>query len=174
MNKPGIRSYSSEDREEVLLILREGLSIQEKYASIISPPENVGFFAEEWEEHTKGLNQFPEEWWVYQNEERITGILWTRFQMDKIGPYGSIREIIVAGDYRNLGIGTRLVKHAVGLAIDRGADFFLISSLVSNPAVRLYRRLGFSDFPDRFKEDKNPNHVVLWKPLTYPLNALTG
>lgn len=57
-----IRAYQTGDQEAVLPLLREGLRIQETYASAIDPPQDIGFFAEEWEEHTAGLNQFPEEW----------------------------------------------------------------------------------------------------------------
>jgi hypothetical protein len=41
----------------------------------------------------------------------------------------------------------------------------LISAFISNPALRLYRRLGFTDFPAQFRMDLNPNHIVLWKEL---------
>ena len=160
-----IRAYQNRDQEAVLSLLKEGLRIQEKYAAAIDPPEDVGFLTEEWEEHAAGLQQFPEEWWVYERNEKIIGLIWIRFLSDPLGLYGTVREVIVASDHRNLGIGTKLIHHAEALITQRKAAFFLISSFVSNPAVSLYRRLGFSDFPDRYKEDKNPNHVLLWKPL---------
>jgi hypothetical protein len=41
-----------------------------------------------------------------------------------------------------------------------------ISAYRTNPAVRLYRRLGFTDLPSAHRLDRNPNWEVLWKPLT--------
>jgi ribosomal protein S18 acetylase RimI-like enzyme len=161
-----IRLYEDEDQDDLLNVLEEGLKVQETYAAEINPPENDGFFQEEWEEHLSGLKENPEEWSVYEKNGRIVGLLWLRFLPDELGPYATVREIIVTSEFRNLGIGTQLLDHAEDLARKRSVDSFLISGLISNPAIGLYRRQGFTDFPDKFKNDKNPNHVVLWKPYS--------
>ncbi|MCK4304513.1 MAG: GNAT family N-acetyltransferase [Candidatus Eisenbacteria sp.] len=160
-----ISRYEVRDRTAVLEVLRLGLRDQECYAALIAPPENDGFFEREWREHEVGLAQEPENWWVVHDESRITGILWMRYPTDILGPYATVREIDVHPEYRNKGIGTLLLKYAEELSRSTDAVMLLISALITNPAVRLYRRLGFPDFPDHYKNDKNPNHVVLWKPF---------
>ena len=50
----------------------------------------------------------------------------------------------------------------------------LISGFRNNRALELYRRQGYTDFPDRFREDKNPNNSVLWKPLAEKLLGEQG
>ena len=91
-----IRLYEDEDHDDLLNVLEEGLKVQEAYAAAINPPENDGFFQEEWEEHISGLKENPEEWSVYEKNGRIVGLLWLRFLPDELGPYATVREIIVS------------------------------------------------------------------------------
>jgi ribosomal protein S18 acetylase RimI-like enzyme len=166
-----ISQYQVRDRDTVLQVLRLGLKDQERYAALLDPPEDNGFFEREWREHEDGLTQEPDNWWVARDRSRptptggIAGILWMRYPTDRLGPYATVREIDVHPEYRNKGIGTRLLNHAEQLSRSTDAVMLLISALITNPAVRLYQRLGFTDFPDHYKNDKNPNHVVLWKPF---------
>jgi len=161
-----IRLYEDKDYADLVKILRAGLKVQETYAASVSPPENNGFFQSEWEEHISRLKEHPEEWSVYEKSGEIVGLLWVQFLPDELGGYGTVRDIIVASEYRNLGIGTQLLDYAEDLARKRNVDSFLISGLITNPAIDLYRRQGFTDFPDKFRNDNNPNHVVLWKPFS--------
>jgi GNAT superfamily N-acetyltransferase len=160
-----ISQYQACDRTAVLEVLCLGLRDQERFAALIAPPENDGFFEREWREHEDGLAQEPENWWVVHDESTITGILWMCYPTASLGPYATVREIDVHPGVRNKGIGTLLLKHAEELSRSTDALMLLISSFITNPAIRLYRRLGFTDFPDQYKNDKNPNHVVLWKPF---------
>jgi ribosomal protein S18 acetylase RimI-like enzyme len=164
-----IQRYRAQDRDAVLGVFRLGLKDQERYARLVVPPENEGFFQQEWREHEEGLAQEPENWWVTHDGSTVTGILWMRYPIGSSGPYASVREIDVHPEHRNSGIGALLLKHAEQLARSTDAVMLLISALSTNPAVCLYHRLGFTDFPDRYENDKNPNHVVLWKPLRQDL-----
>lgn len=159
-----IRKYSAADREDVELLLRLGLEEQERHAAASIPPENEEFFETEWAEHIAGLDAEPEAWSVATDASAaILGCLWLRTLRDPLGPYRSVREIVVAPKARGRGIGTALLMSAEAEARASDAVMLLISALKSNPAVRLYRRLGFVDLPGRFRADPNPNHVVLWK-----------
>lgn len=160
-----IGRYHPGDKKAVLEILRLGLQDQERYAGGVVPPENAGFFEREWAEYEEGLAQEPKNWWVIRDGARVAGILWMRYPMDRLGPYATVREIAVHPEYRNKGLGTRLLNYAEKLSRSANVVMLLISGFVTNPAIRLYRRFGFQDFPERYKENKNPSYAVLWKPF---------
>lgn len=160
-----IRPYEHKDRKVVLEIYRSALKDQERYAGLVSPPEDDGFFEREWREHENSLRRQPKNWWVAHDGKNIVGILWMQYLTDSLGPYASVREIDVHPHYRNRGIGTLLLSHAEQLSRAADVVMLLISGFITNPAIRLYRRVGFTNFPDRYKNDKNPNHVILWKPF---------
>lgn len=161
-----IRLYRSGDRGAVERLLREGLRAQAVLASRLEPPEDAGFFASEWAEHLRGLDAEPAGWIVAGGPSgAVRGALWLRVEQDAPGPYASVRQIVVDADHRGQGIGSALLRAAEGRVRETDAVMFLISGFANNPALRLYRRLGFDDLPARFRKDPNPNHVVLWKDL---------
>jgi GNAT superfamily N-acetyltransferase len=123
------------------------------------------FFDREWHELTKNLQDEPENWWVAVDNGKVVGIMWLSYEIGSLGPYASVGEIDVHPAFRNSGIGTKLLAKAEELVRSSDAVMLLIGGFISNPAIRLYRQVGFVDFPDVYREDKNPNHVVLWKPL---------
>jgi GNAT superfamily N-acetyltransferase len=151
--------------EAVLEVFRLGLQDQERYARLVTPPEDDGFYDREWREHEEGIVRNMDDWWVADDRSEVVGFIWMQYPMDELGPYATVREVDVHPEHRNKGIGTLLLKHAEELSRSTDAVMLLISGFITNPAIRLYRRLGFTDFPDCYKHDKNPNHVVLWKPF---------
>ena len=71
--------------------------------------------------------------------ERPVGRLW----VDRTGAAIVLRDIAFLPEYRNAGIGTRLLEDLKNEAAALGKPITL-HVLTSNPAVRLYERLGFS------------------------------
>lgn len=153
-----------EHHEAVYRLLEVGLSEQEQFAALCSPPEDRGFLETELREHHDGLQKEPECWHVaIAPDDEVVGLVWLRFLEDELGRYGTVRQVIVSPDYRRRGVGTRLLREAESLSREADAVMVLVSALRPNPAWHLYRALGFSDFPARFRKDANPEHVVLWK-----------
>ena len=76
---------------------------------------------------------------------KIIGMVWTRIMHD----YGHIDDetpsfaIALYKEYRGQGIGTRLMQEMLTLLQNAGYAKCSLSVQKANPAVRLYRRLGF-------------------------------
>ena len=165
-----IRCYRVTDRAEVEAIIGSGLRDLETLARLLNPPEDEGYFKEEYEELCAGLNDDPRSWWIEVSKEGvIQGCAWIRALKDSIGPYHTTRFISVSAPSRGKGVATSLLNHAECLATETDSVMLLISGFRNNRALELYRRQGYTDFPDRFREDKNPNNSVLWKPLAEKL-----
>ena len=165
-----IRHYNVADRVEVEAIISCGLRDLEALAALLSPPEDKGYFKAEYEELCAGLIDDPRSWWVAVSKEgSIQGCAWIRALEDSLGSYHTTRFISVAESSRGKGVATSLLKHAECLAIEAGSVMLLISGFRNNRALELYRRQGYTDFPDSYREDRNPNNFVLWKPLAEKL-----
>ncbi|KXS37804.1 N-acetyltransferase [Modicisalibacter sp. 'Wilcox'] len=54
-----------------------------------------------------------------------------------------VRELQVSTDFRGQGVGTWLIRHAEALAGEHGHKPLRLNVMKHNPALRLYRRLGF-------------------------------
>lgn len=161
-----LRRYRPDDRAAVERLLRIGLEEQAEYAAECDPREDGGFIESELAEHLAGLESEPGCWWVATDDGgEVCACMWLRALIDRLGPYRTVRQIIVAPDDRGRGLGTRLIDLAESVARESEAVMILISALRPNPAVALYRRRGFVDFPEEYREDTNTNHVVLWKDL---------
>jgi ribosomal-protein-alanine N-acetyltransferase len=163
MTTARIRAYRPGDEPDVLALLRVGLDEQAAYAAQVDPPEDAGYVEGEWEACTAGLRAEPDNWTVAQVEGRIAGLLWLERVADPFAPYGVVRQLIVAPDQRRRGIGSGLLDFAEAAAGRNGALVLMIGGLASNPAMDLYRRRGFTPVPEGYRDDPNPNHVVLWK-----------
>ncbi len=103
---------------------------------------------------------------VLNNETKeIIGVAWVRLFKKSDPSYGFIDEntpdmaIAVKTEYRNKGIGTKLLKK---LIITVKINGFLRMSLSVDPrnsALHLYKRLGFK----LFKAERDDNHIYLLK-----------
>lgn len=159
-----IRPMAAQEREVVLELVSQGLREQERHAAQCVPPEDAGFFESEVREHDDALAQGVDGWWVAVDRPgSVVGALWLVWAGDSLGPYASVRQVVVRPESRGHGIATRLIARAEEEAVTGGAVMFLISTLRPNPAARLYRRLGFTELPSQHRKDPNPEHVVLWR-----------
>ncbi len=67
----------------------------------------------------------------------------TRLQFPPVEGAYHITEIHVHPERRNLGIGTRLLRFAEAEARRKGCERMSLSTTASNPARKLYERLGY-------------------------------
>lgn len=157
-----ILPYSpEEDRAAVEAIVRAGLRDQERYAAQLTPPEDAGFVEEWLRRLRRALELEPEGCWIAAEGDQVVGFMWTSLVREWPFPYMTVDQLDVLPEHRGRGIGRKLLDQAIFLARARPIAL-LIGGLVTNPAQRLYRRAGFVDLPDCIREDRNPNHFVLW------------
>lgn len=71
-------------------------------------------------------------------DKRQVGGLWVRHHKDS----HELREIQILPEFRNQGIGTYLLRREIERARAAGKSLRL-RVLLENPAIRLYRRMGF-------------------------------
>lgn len=82
---------------------------------------------------------------VAELKEKIVGAVWVRIMND----YGHIDDetpsfaISVCDEYRNLGIGTALMRDMVQLLKDKGYKKASLSVQKANYAVNMYKKVGF-------------------------------
>lgn len=77
-----------------------------------------------------------------------------------------ITTVAVAPELRRNGIGKRLVQHALGEAVKRGAKCSTLEVRASNEsAIQLYEKLGFSSVARRksYYPDNREDAVVMWR-----------
>ncbi|MGM0606449.1 MAG: GNAT family N-acetyltransferase [Halobacteriota archaeon] len=83
----------------------------------------------------------------------------------EIGTRGTIANIFVHPEYRDEGIGRRLLERAEDRLRDRGVDTVTLEVLANNAeAMRFYERAGYSphriEFAKRFETDNNSTDHV--------------
>lgn len=87
--------------------------------------------------------------------ERVIGhlqITFTQYLSHKGSKRATIENVRVAGDRRNSGVGTWLMKYAVNLAKENGcAVVQLTSDKIRTDAHRFYKRLGFENTHEGLK-----------------------
>lgn len=79
---------------------------------------------------------------------------------------GNIDNVVVDKEYRNRGVGSKLMKELLKLGEEKGITAFTLEVRVSNAtAIHLYEKYGFvsegirPEFYDRPKEDA----VIMWR-----------
>lgn len=82
-------------------------------------------------------------------EKEIIGIVWARLFKKSDPSFGFIDEntpdmaIAVKAEYRNKGIGTQLIENLIKTIKENGFNAISLSVDQRNPALRLYKQLGF-------------------------------
>ncbi|MCA1066593.1 ribosomal protein S18-alanine N-acetyltransferase [Rossellomorea sp. AcN35-11] len=76
-----------------------------------------------------------------------------------------ITNVAVLPEYRGHGLGERLMRKIMGIAVEFGARVMTLEVRVSNtPAKDLYRKLGFQDggIRKRYYSDNQEDALVMW------------
>ena len=76
-----------------------------------------------------------------------------------------ITNVAVAPEYRNRGVGTRLLRKLIFEAKKRGAARMTLEVRPSNAsAIALYKKFGFQDFGRRphYYIDNNEDAIIMW------------
>ena len=87
-------------------------------------------------------------------QDRAVGAAWYRYWSKSLHSYGYIDDstpeigLGVDPDYRRQGVGTSLMTALLNLAVEHGVPSLALSVECDNPAVRLYRNLGFEHYAD--------------------------
>ncbi len=82
-------------------------------------------------------------------KDEIAGAVWIRTFPGEVKGYGHVDEqtpeiaIALFGEYRDKGIGTRMMERMTALMKTEGYARVSLSIAKANPALRLYERLGF-------------------------------
>lgn len=90
---------------------------------------------------------------IVESEGHILGAVWTRILAGKIRGYGNIDEhtpefaISVKKEFRQQGIGSRLMKEMIALLKCKGYERASLSVNKDNYACRMYQKLGFQMVP---------------------------
>jgi len=80
---------------------------------------------------------------------RVVGAVWTRILAGKVKGYGNVDEytpefaISVYKEYRNMGIGTSLMRRMLDLLKEKGYKRASLAVQKENYAVRMYEKVGF-------------------------------
>ena len=62
-----------------------------------------------------------------------------------------LEDLFIAPSYRRRRLGTNLVEHALGRAVEKGCASVVVDTNERNvPAIRLYEKLGFSSSSNRW------------------------
>ncbi|QIM16682.1 GNAT family N-acetyltransferase [Leucobacter insecticola] len=91
---------------------------------------------------------------VADHDGEIVGAAWTRILAGNPRGFGNIDRhtpefsIAVVPEQRGRGIGAQLIRTVLDQLRDRGYARASLSVQKANPALRLYRRLGFTEFAD--------------------------
>lgn len=101
---------------------------------------------------------------LYDGE--VVGFVNARFILEE----GSINNIAVTKEYRNLKLGTALIQKLVDIGRQRGVQFFTLEVRKSNNgAINFYKRIGFKEVGNRKGFYESPVEDALLLRLDVPL-----
>lgn len=84
--------------------------------------------------------------YVVEHGGRVVGFIFARHAADE----AEILNLAVSPEQRGMGIGSRLIEHALDRAKDRGAvRAYLEVRAANQPAIALYKRSGFAEIGRR-------------------------
>ena len=79
---------------------------------------------------------------------------------------GNIDNVVTAAEYRNLGIGGKMLEELLRLGNERGITAYTLEVRVSNaPAIRLYEKFGFvsEGIRPKFYEKPTEDAMIMWR-----------
>ena len=100
------------------------------------------------------LNNILAKFIVAKDDEKVVGFAMCWFIMDEC----HIGNIAILPKYRRKGIATMLLDDLLKSTKEHGTNYLLLEVRRSNePAIALYKKMGFKEFVVRKKYYKNPN-----------------
>lgn len=119
-----------------------------------APPRSI-LKAPELQVYTAGFGKKKDDLGIVAEvDKKIIGAVWTRIMQD----YGHIDEktpsfaIALYKEYRNLGIGTAMMKEMLRLLKQQGYKRASLAVQKANAAVRMYQRAGFEIIQEKDEE----------------------
>ena len=100
---------------------------------------------------------------VAEQDDKIVGAAWARI----IPAYGHIDDetpelaISVLPDWRGQGIGSKMMEALFGLLRERGYKQTSLSVQKNNPALRLYKRLGYKITGEKIDHAANEDYLMI-------------
>ena len=79
---------------------------------------------------------------------------------------GNIDNVVTAPEYRNLGIGGKMLEELLRLGNERGITAYTLEVRVSNaPAIHLYEKFGFvsEGIRPKFYEKPTEDAMIMWR-----------
>lgn len=91
-------------------------------------------------------------------KSEVIGFAGIKFALDQV----DIMNIVTRKDYRNKGVGTLLLRELISICKEFKANsIFLEVSEDNEPAIKLYKKLGFEDVGIRKNYYKDKNGIVM-------------
>lgn len=146
-----IRKISQEEYGVLEDFLYEAIFIPK---GVPAPPRSI-LKAPELQVYTAGFGKKKDDLGIVAEvDKKIIGAVWTRIMQD----YGHIDEktpsfaIALYKEYRNLGIGTAMMKEMLRLLKQQGYKRASLAVQKANAAVRMYQRAGFEIIQEKDEE----------------------
>jgi ribosomal protein S18 acetylase RimI-like enzyme len=155
--KVSVREYKESDRAACIALSRQ---LAEHYADIYNVPRTILVDQGQWLDGLMCKEGFAG-FWVAEVENQVVGFCGLFVNREE----GEIEPVVVSSAFRNRGIGTKLIRHAISEAKNRGVRYLSIRPTVRNKeALNLFVRLGFNlvGHIDLF-QDLSPKHDRTWK-----------
>lgn len=154
-----IRKISQEEYGVLEDFLYEAIFIPK---GVPAPPRSI-LKAPELQVYTAGFGKKKDDLgFVAEADKKIIGAVWTRIMQD----YGHIDEktpsfaIALYKEYRNLGIGTAMMKEMLRLLKQQGYKRASLAVQKANAAVRMYQRAGF-----KIIQEKDEEYIMVYELL---------
>ncbi len=91
-------------------------------------------------------------------KSEVIGFAGIKFALDQV----DIMNIVTRKDYRNKGVGTLLLRELISICKEFKANYiFLEVSEDNEPAIKLYKKLGFENVGIRKNYYKDKNGIVM-------------
>lgn len=143
-----IRPYHSNDFQFIRDMFYESLFVPEGQQpfdrNILDNPEL--------RKYLENFGQPADYGFVAIEDDRCIGAIWSRFFSPEDPGYGFVNAefpefgIAILSKYRNQGVGGRLIQKLIGHLKSKSINGVSLSVDARNPALRLYQRMGFTEF----------------------------
>lgn len=133
-----IRNFQIEDLEKICKFKRESVKV-----SFPGSKVNINLFKKKL---LKQIKVKPDSIKVLEKDNILIGYIWLRIIKTSISKYGKIHHIFVDKNYRNLGLGKKLIWQAEKYFKSNNVNKIRLTVTKSNRvAINFYKKLGFEE-----------------------------